>query len=346
MNKKFQKFISKKSKPFIVAEISANHGGSLIKAKRMIDAAKKAGASAVKIQTYEADSMTIKSNAKDFKINHGIWKGRYLYDLYDTAKTPFAWHKSLFKYAKEKKILIFSTPFDYKGVDLLDSLNVPFFKIASFEITDTPLIEYIASKRRPILLSTGMSNESEIGDALEIIKSKGIKDILLFHCISSYPSKVEEYNLNMIKTLEKKFHTLVGLSDHTLGIEASVAAVALGAVAIEKHFKLNKNDKSPDALFSSDPSEIKSLVIGTNNIWKGLGLGNYNRTREEKKNISFRRSLYFVKELEKGSIIKEGDIRSIRPGYGLEPKYLEKVITMKTKKKVFVGDRVSWKNIK
>ena len=343
MNKKFQKLISKTSKPFIVAEISANHGGSLKKAKKMIDAAKKAGASAVKIQTYEADSMTIKSNKKDFKIQHGIWKGKNLYDLYEAAKTPFAWHESLFKYAKEKQILIFSTPFDYKGVDLLDNLNTPFFKIASFEITDIPFIEYVASKGRPILLSTGMSNEEEIGEALEIIKSKGIDDILLFHCISSYPSKVEEYNLNMIKTLENQFNTLIGLSDHTLGIEASIAAVALGAVAIEKHFKLNKNDEGPDALFSSDPSEIKRLVKGTYNIWKGMGLGNYERATEEKKNILFRRSLYFVKDLEKGAIIENQDIRSIRPGFGLEPKYLRKVINMRTKKRIFKGDRVSWK---
>ena len=177
----------------------------------MITAAKNAGASAVKLQTYEAESMTINSSKKDFRINHGIWKGQKLYDLYNAAKTPFAWHKTLFKHAKEQEILIFSTPFDYKGVDFLDSLKVPFFKIASFEITDLPFIEHVTSKGRPILLSTGMSNEREIGDALELIKSKGINDILIFHCISSYPSKVEEYNLSMIRTLEKHFNTLVGL---------------------------------------------------------------------------------------------------------------------------------------
>ncbi len=343
MNKKFQKLISSKSRPFIIAEISANHGGSFKKAKKMIDAAKKAGASAVKIQTYEADSMTIESNKKDFQIKHGIWKGKNLYDLYDSAKTPFAWHKSLFRYAKERKILIFSTPFDSEAVDLLDSLDTPFFKIASFELTDIPFIEYVASKGRPILLSTGMSNEEEVGEALETIKSKGVNDVLLFHCISSYPSKVEEYNLNMIKTLQKQFNTLIGLSDHTLGIEASIAAIALGAVAIEKHFKLKKNDEGPDAMFSSDPSEIRRLVEGTYNVWKGMGLGNYQRAMEEKKNMLFRRSLYFVRDLEKGSIIEKKDIRSIRPGFGLEPKYLRKVINMKTKKRVFKGDRVSWK---
>ena len=345
MKKLFKNIIAKNIKPFIIAEISANHGGSLAKAKKMITAAKKSGADAVKIQTYEADSMTINSSKSDFKIKHGIWKGQNLFDLYESAKTPFSWHKSLFNYAKKEGITIFSTPFDYKAVDLLDSLNVPFFKIASFEITDLPLIEYIASKNKPILLSTGMSNKKEIGDALELIKSKGINEILLFHCISSYPAKVEDYNLNMIKTLENEFKTLVGLSDHTLGAEAASAAVALGAVAIEKHFKINKNDKGPDAAFSSDPNEIKKLVNITNKIWKGLGRGNYNRAPEEKKNIIFRRSLYFVKSLKKGTVIKKEDIRSIRPGYGLQPKYLEKVITMKTKKKINVGDRVSWSNI-
>mgnify|MGYP001345046783 CR=1 FL=1 len=280
MNKKFQKLISSKSRPFIIAEISANHGGSFKKAKKMIDAAKKAGASAVKIQTYEADSMTIESNKKDFQIKHGIWKGKNLYDLYDSAKTPFAWHKSLFRYAKERKILIFSTPFDSEAVDLLDSLDTPFFKIASFELTDIPFIEYVASKGRPILLSTGMSNEEEVGEALETIKSKGVNDVLLFHCISSYPSKVEEYNLNMIKTLQKQFNTLIGLSDHTLGIEASIAAIALGAVAIEKHFKLKKNDKTLDSKFSISPEEMEELIIKSKETW--LTLGKEKKIKEKK----------------------------------------------------------------
>ncbi len=345
MKSSFKKIIAKNIKPFIIAEISANHNGSLTKAKKMITAAKKAGASAVKIQSYEAESMTINSRKKDFRIKHGIWKGQNLFDLYESAKTPFSWHQSLFSHAKKEEIIIFSTPFDYSAVDLLDKLNVPFYKIASFEITDLSLIEYIASKKKPILLSTGMSNEKEIGEALEVIKSKGINEILLFHCISSYPAKVEEYNLNMIKTLENQFKTLVGLSDHTIGIEAASAAIALGAVAIEKHFKINQNDTGPDAIFSSDSTEIRNLVSATNKIWKGLGVGSYKRAKDEKKNIIFRRSLYFVKELKKGSVIKKEDIRSIRPGYGLKPKYLNQVITKKTSRKVNIGDRVSWKNI-
>ncbi len=345
MKKTFKNLIDKGLKPFIIAEISANHCGSILKAKKMITAAKTAGASAVKIQTYEADSMTINSNKSDFKIKHGIWKGQKLYDLYKSAQTPFAWHERLFEHANKVGITIFSTPFDHRGVDLLERLNVPFYKVASFEITDLLLIEYIASKKKPILLSTGMSNEKEIGEALEIIKSKGVKEVLLFHCISSYPAKVEEYNLNMIKTLEKRFKTLVGLSDHTLGNEAALAAVALGAVAIEKHFKLNTNDKGPDSKFSSDPIEMKSLVVNTNEIWKGLGLGTYQRAPEEKKNILFRRSLYFMRDLNKGHQISKDDVRSIRPGYGLKPKYLKKVLTKKTKKIVKIGDRVTWDKI-
>ena len=345
MKKKFKNLISKEVKPFIIAEISANHEGSLAKAKRMITQAKKAGVSAVKIQTYEAENMTLNVDKKDFMIKHGLWKGRKLFDLYKKAQTPFSWHKRLFEHADKERILIFSSVFDYAGVDLLENLKVPFYKIASFEITDLPLIEYIATKKKPILLSTGMANEKEIGDALEVIKKHDIADILLFHCISSYPSKVEEYNLKMIKTLEKKFKTLVGLSDHTLGSEAALASIALGAVAIEKHFKLNKNDKGLDAEFSCDQEEIKKLVIKTSQIWRGLGSGSYQRAKEEKKNINFRRSLYFIKDIDKGKKINRDDIKSIRPAFGLEPKHLKKVLTKKTKKFIKIGDRVSWDNI-
>ena len=345
MKNTFKKIIGKNIKPFIIAEISANHDGSIIKAKKMITAAKKAGADAVKIQTYEANSMTINSNKADFKIKHGIWKGKNLYDLYQLAQTPFSWHESLFKHAQKEKIIIFSTPFDNKGVDLLDKLNVPFYKVASFEITDHPLIEYIAEKKKPILMSTGMANRKEIKDALTIIKSKGVKEVLLFHCVSSYPSKVEEYNLNMIKTLATQFKTLVGLSDHTLGIEAALASVALGAVAIEKHFKLNATDDGPDSKFSIDPLEMKSLVDKTKDIWKGLGSGKYERATEEKKNILFRRSLYFVKNLKKGQKVTKDDIRSVRPSFGLEPKHFKKVLGKKIKVPVKLGDRVTWNKL-
>ena len=345
MRRTLKNIIGKSLKPFIIAEISANHNGSLNKAKKMIAAAKNAGASAVKIQTYEADNMTINIKKSDFKIKHGLWKGQQLFDLYKSAQTPFSWHKSLFEHARKEGITIFSTPYDHKGVDLLEELKVPFYKIASFEITDLPFIEYVACKKKPIMLSTGMSNENEIGEALEVIKSKGVNDILLFHCISSYPAKVQEYNLFMIKTLEKEFKTLIGLSDHTLGAQAALAAIALGAVAVEKHFKLNKKDVSPDSKFSSDPKEISKLVYDTTEVWKALGSGKYKRTLEEKRNLSFRRSLYFIRDLKKGTKITKNDIKSIRPGYGLKPKNLPVILTKKTKKNVKAGDRVTWDNI-
>lgn len=345
MKKNFKDLLSINSKPFIIAEISANHLGDIVKAKRLIAAAKNAGASAVKIQTYEASSMTIDSSRADFKIKHGMWKGQKLYDLYKQAQTPFNWHEDLFDFAKKEGIIIFSTPFDNEGVDLLEKLKVPFYKIASFEITDLLLIEYIASKKKPVFLSTGIATEKEIGDALEIIKSKGVKDILLFHCISSYPAKVEEYNLQMINTLKKTFNTLVGLSDHSLGSEASIGAIALGAVAIEKHFKLNQSDNSPDSEFSIDPQQMKELINKVNKVWKGIGTGKYKRTSEEKKNLIFRRSLYFIRNVEKGKKITPSDIKSIRPGYGLKTINYKKILNRKTKKNVRIGDRVTWENI-
>ena len=346
MKKTFKNVIGKNMKPFIIAEISANHNGSLEQAKKLISAAKKAGADAVKIQTYEPESMTINSNKEDFKIKHGIWKGKKLYNLYKQAQTPFSWHKELFNQAKKNKILIFSTPFDFKAVDLLESLKVPFYKIASFEITDHPLIEYIAEKKKPIFLSTGMANKGEIKEALKIIKSKGVKDVLLFHCISSYPSKVEEYNLNMINTLAKDFNTHVGLSDHTTGNEAALASIALGAVAIEKHFKLETSNDSPDSKFSIDPVYMKNLVSQSKNLWKGLGGGNYERAKEEKQNLIFRRSLYFVRDLKKGEKISKDNIKSLRPSFGLQPKHLKKVLGKKVKSDVKSGDRVTWQVVK
>tara|TARA_X000000950_G_C13918380_1_gene662084 strand:- start:1853 stop:2893 length:1041 start_codon:yes stop_codon:yes gene_type:complete len=345
MNRKFKSLISERARPYIIAEVSANHCGSIVKAKNIITAAKKSGASAVKIQTYEAENMTIDCDKPDFKIKHGLWAGHKLFDLYKSAQTPFLWHERLFSHAKKEGITIFSTPFDDEGVDLLEKLDVPFFKVASFEITDTSLLEYIASKKKPILLSTGISSKKEIGDALEIIRSKGVNDILLFHCISSYPAKAEDYNLNMIKTLKKTFNTLVGLSDHTLGLEASIASIPLGAVAIEKHFKLDKNDQTPDSEFSIDPEQLKELVTRVNAIWKGLGSGKFYRTKEEKKNIVFRRSLYFIKDLKKGHIITKNDVKCVRPGYALAPKEIKNILFKKTKVKVRKGDRVTLKKI-
>ena len=342
MDTKLSQIIGKNKKPFIIAEMSANHNGSLENAKEIISVAKKIGVDAVKIQTYQADSMTLDSNKSDFLIKHGIWKGYKLFDLYNKAQTPPFWQEELFNHARKENILIFSSIFNPSDIDLLMSLNTPIFKIASFELTDIPLIKKVAKTKKPIFLSTGMASEIEIEEALNVINKYSSAEVLLFHCISSYPAKVEEYNLRMIETLEKKFGVLVGLSDHTIGIEASIAAVSLGAVAIEKHFSINHAPDGVDSSFSINPSEMKKLLSKTSAAWKGLGKGNFIRTSEELKNKVFRRSLYFCKNIKKGGIISKENIAIIRPSLGLEPKYFDKVLGMRVKKDVEKGDRVIW----
>ena len=252
--------ISRSDYPYIIAEISANHNGSMSRAKQTIEAAKAAGVDAVKIQTYTPDTMTIDSNSADFLISSGLWKGRSLHDLYTEAHTPFEWHKELFDYAKEIDITIFSSPFDETAVDLLDDLGAPAFKVASFEIIDLPLITYIARRQKPILISTGMASMQEIGEAIAAIKSVGNNNILLLHCVSSYPAPLADAHLNMIRILQKEFNCHIGLSDHTIGNLASIVATSLGAVAIEKHFTLNRNDGGVDSTFSLGPEEMKALV--------------------------------------------------------------------------------------
>ena len=334
--------IGQTEEPYIIAELSANHGGSIDLAKETIKSAKDNGAHAVKIQTYEAHTMTIKSNKADFIIKGGLWDGYNLYDLYDEAKTPFKWHKELFEYANKLDIDIFSSPFDESAVDLLESLNTPAYKIASFELIDIPLIKYIAKTGKPILMSTGMSSEEEISEAIEAARSNGANDILLFHCISSYPAPIEHANLNMISILKKRFNVEVGLSDHTLDNLAATLAVGKGAVAIEKHFILDKSLKGPDSEFSMEPSQLSSLVSETKNAWKAMGGKTFSRADVEKGSLVFRRSIYFVKDLKKGSIIKKEDIRRIRPGYGLQPKFFDQVIGKRTISNVEAGDRVAW----
>lgn len=331
--------------PYIIAELSANHNGSLDRAKESIKCAKTCGADAIKIQTYTADTMTLNCGKDDFMIKGGLWNGYKLYDLYDEAHTPFEWHKDLFEYAKEIGITIFSSPFDESAVDLLEELDTPAYKIASFEITDLPLISYIAKKGKPIFISTGLANEKEITEALSTAKNNGCESILLFHCISSYPAPIEQANLNQIINLKNKFEILVGLSDHTIGNTCSIAAISLGACAIEKHFTLSRKDKGPDSQFSMEPSELKNLVIESNNAWKSKGKATFNRPEAENGNSKFRRSLYFVKNLKSGQKIKSQDIRRIRPGFGLPPKYFDKVLGMKLKKDVSFGDPVTWDKI-
>ena len=337
--------IGKDNSPYIVAELSANHNGSLKKAKQIIKSAKDNGADAIKIQTYTADSMTIDSEKEDFQVRGGLWDGYKLYDLYKEASTPYDWHEELFKYAKEIDITIFSSPFDEEAVELLESLNTPAYKIASFELTDLPLIEYIANKKKPLLISTGMGNRNEIKEAVETAKMGGCKEILLFHCISSYPTPTKESNLSILKKIKSEFEVEVGLSDHTLNNTAAIASVALGAVAIEKHFTLDRREKGPDSEFSIEPKELKNLKDQTKDCWEALGNNDLSRPNIENKNKAFRRSLYFIKDLKKGDLITENDVRRIRPGFGLPPKMLSKVLSKKIKVDVKKGDRVRWEVI-
>ena len=337
--------ITNSERPYIIAELSANHNGSINKAKESIKVAKQCGADAIKIQTYTPDSMTIDSNREDFKIKSGLWKGYKLYDLYKDASTPYSWHEELFKYARQIGITLFSTPFDENAVDLLENLDTPAYKIASFELTDLPLIEYVAKKKKPILLSTGLSNDKEIEEAINVIKKNGNNQILIFHCISSYPADISDMNLRRITNLRKRFELEIGLSDHSISNLAATTSIALGAVAIEKHFTLNKDDKGPDSDFSIEPKELKELVSQTNESWESLGDENFTRSNKEIKNKVFRRSLYFVEDMAIGEVITKRNVRRIRPGFGLEPKYLNKIIGKKVTKKIKSGDRVEWNTI-
>jgi N-acetylneuraminate synthase len=334
--------ISAKMPPYIIAEISANHNGNIERAKQSILAAKQAGASAVKIQTYTPDTMTIDVDNDDFKIPEGLWKGYNLYQLYSEAYTPFEWHASLFTYAKEVGITLFSSPFDETAVDLLSSLDVPAFKVASFELVDVPLIRYIAKQGKPMLMSTGMASYDEIATALEAARSSGCNEIALFHCISSYPAPMSQADLNSILSLRNKFNVQIGLSDHTLGNTAAIVATALGASLIEKHFTVSRAQKGPDSEFSIEPDELKQLITATRDAFIALGSGDEKRADVESQSMRFRRSLYFVKPLKKGEKVLPEHVRRIRPGFGLEPKYLDDIIGKTVTLDVKIGDRVSW----
>ncbi|MDB0032783.1 pseudaminic acid synthase [Amylibacter sp.] len=317
------------SSPYIIAEMSANHNGAIENAFAIIDMAKRCGADAVKMQTYTPDTITINSTKKDFQINDGLWAGRTLHQLYDCAHTPWSWHRDLFDYAKSKCITIFSTPFDFTAVDLLEELDAPAYKIASFECIDLPLIRRVASTGKPMIISTGMANENEIEEAVDTALSNGSGALTLLHCISSYPASAKDYNLKTISDMRTRYDVNVGLSDHTLDNTTAIASVALGAVIVEKHVTLNKNGGGPDDSFSLDEKELKQLCNDTKKAWQALGRVNYELTEGEIGNIKFRRSLYFVRKMKAGAIIRDNDIRSIRPGYGLSPKYFDALIGTK-----------------
>jgi N-acetylneuraminate synthase len=334
--------ISQDHPPYIIAEVSANHNGSLQSAKEIILAAKAAGAHAVKLQTYSADSMTIDCDKSDFIVKGGLWHGYKLYDLYRDAGTPYEWHEELFRYAQELKISCFSTPFDEEAFQLLESLNSPAYKIASFELTDLPLIRQIAKSGKPLLISTGMGTLSEITDAVDTALKYGSGSVLLFHCISSYPTPISHSNLKTIITLKNLFQCPIGLSDHTLGTTAAIASIGLGAVAVEKHFTLSRSRGGFDAEFSIEPFELKSLVTGTRDAWLALGSEELSRPNSESLSCAFRRSIYFVKDVACGEQIKPDQIRRIRPGHGLEPKHFDSLIGKRVTRNVSRGDPVSW----
>lgn len=333
--------IGRDQAPYIIAELSANHGGSIESAKLAITIAKKNGASAVKIQTYTPDTMTIDSKKPDFKINEGLWKGYTLYDLYKEAYTPYEWHKELFDFAKDKDITIFSSPFDETAVDLLQGLDAPAYKIASFELIDLPLIKRAAECKKPLLMSTGMASLDEVREALNVALKYGCGDVLLFHCISSYPTPVVDSNLKNIEFLRNEFDVEVGLSDHTMSNLASIISIGLGATAIEKHFKPSNDTVGPDSSFSITPNQLSLLVNDCNNAWRAIGNKGFHRSLAEEGSRKHRRSIYFMSNLKKGDIISPKDIRAIRPGFGLSPKYLETLIGSKVCCDVERGDAVS-----
>jgi N-acetylneuraminate synthase len=323
--------ISSDLPPFIIAELSANHNGSLERALESITVAKQCGADAVKIQTYTADTMTIDCDLPDFVIKGGLWDGYKLYDLYKWAQTPYEWHKPIFEHAKKEGITLFSTPFDETAVDLLESLDTPAYKIASFELTDLPLIQYVAKTGKPMIVSTGMATENEIAEAVTAARDSGCKEIILLHCISNYPTPVEQAHLLQIPALAKRFKVVVGLSDHTLGTTASVAAVALGACVIERHFTLSRADKGPDCEFSLEPDELKRLCVEVKEAWKALGQPGFGREKAEERSKLFRRSIYVVKDVKKGETLTTKNIRRIRPSMGASPKFYNKALGQKAK---------------
>ncbi|WP_214816074.1 pseudaminic acid synthase [Exiguobacterium sp. s131] len=332
---------------FIIAELSANHNQDIQLALDTIKAAKDSGADAIKLQTYTPDTITIQSSKEYFTIKSGtIWDGRTLYDLYQEAYTPWEWHKELMDYAKELDIVCFSSPFDPTAVDLLESLQVPAYKIASFEITDLPLIEYVASKNKPIIISTGIATLQEIEDAVSVCRKVGNEQIILLKCTSAYPAKIEDANLLTMQNMKETFSVEVGLSDHTLGITAPIVSVALGAKVIEKHFILDKSIGGPDASFSLEPHEFKAMVDAVREAEQALGRVDYQLNEKKVKNREFARSLFVVKDIQAGEVFTTEHVRSIRPGHGLAPKHIDSIIGKVARKDIERGTPMSWDLIK
>ncbi|MFQ2546563.1 pseudaminic acid synthase [Aeromonas caviae] len=328
--------------PYIIAELSANHNGDINRAFAIMEEAKKAGADAIKLQTYTADTITLECDSEEFQIHGGLWDGKNLYQLYKEAQMPWEWHQPLFEKAKELGITIFSSPFDFTAVDLLEDLDAPAYKIASFELIDLPLIKRVAQTGKPMIMSTGMANAEEIAEAIATAQSNGCQELVVLHCVSGYPAPADQYNLRTIADMAERFGVLSGLSDHTIDNATAVAAVALGACLIEKHVTMDRNGGGADDSFSLEPHELAALCKDAKTAWSALGTVNYTRTEAEKGNVKFRRSLYVVQDIKAGEKITKHNVRSIRPGFGLQPKYLEQVLGQTVKIDVFKGTPLSF----
>ncbi len=334
--------IGQNHSPYIIAEMSANHNGSIDNAYKIIDMAKACGADAVKLQTYHPDTITMDMNTPEFMIKGGLWDGQSLYELYKDAFMPWEWHKPLFDYAKKIDITIFSSPFDNTAVDLLEDLNTPAYKIASFEAIDLPLIKYVAQTGKPMIISTGMADAEEIQDAIEAAREGGCEELAILHCVSGYPAPAGDYNLKTLVDMQQKFRLVTGLSDHTVDNTTATASVALGASIIEKHVTLDRNGGGPDDSFSLESDELRDLCTATKTAWEALGSVDYGRKSSEQSNVKFRRSLYFVKDINKGEVITKDHIKSIRPGYGLKPNSYSKIIGKIANKDIKSGTATQW----
>lgn len=328
--------------PYVICELSGNHNGSLERCLSMVDAAADTGCDAIKIQSYTADTITLDVDRPEFRIKGGLWDGRTLYELYAEAHTPFEWHAAIFERARKRGVTIFSSPFDETAVDLLDALDAPAFKIASFEAVDLPLIRYAASKGKPLIISTGMANLQEMRTALDTALDAGAPGVLLLHCVSSYPATFADANVRTVPDMAARFGCPIGLSDHTPGTAASVAAVSLGACVIEKHFTLARADGGPDAAFSLEPAEFKALVDDTRNAWAALGAAHYDVLGAEQGSLLFRRSLYVTADVKAGEPLSRANIRSVRPGNGLPPAELDKVLGKTATRDIARGEPLDW----
>ncbi len=331
-------------RPFIIAELSGNHNGSLERALRIVDEIAKTGAQAVKLQTYTADTMTLDVKDGDFYIDNpdSLWHGRSLHELYQEAYTPWEWHEPIIKRCQEHGMVCFSTPFDHTAVDFLESLNVPCYKIASFENTDLPLIEKVASLGKPVIISTGMANLAELDETVRVARKAGCKDLILLKCTSNYPASPIASNIATIPHMEKLFQCQIGLSDHTLGIGVAIATVALGATVIEKHVTLARADGGVDSAFSLEPWELKMLMEESERAWQSVGIPQYGPTTEEVPSLQFRRSLYIAQDMKAGDVFTKENLRAVRPGYGLPTKFIKNFIGRKTARAARKGTRLSW----